>query len=347
MTSMERIGCLMQGKLPDRVPIFCNMLEQGAKELGLSIKSYYESPDQVSTGQIKMRKRYGYDCVWGFYSVAHLAAALGCRSIIYSDYGPPNIGHMLIKTWDEAARFEAPRDLSGTVWDNTLQVIRNLKEAVGGTVPVLSCTLSSFSLPAILMGTEKWFEMLYTAPPDLVEHFLKECSAASVLLTRTLFEAGADLVAYTSSLATENLIDKSTFEKTAMPWIKKDYAAVNHPALVYFNGGGRINYSLETLSGVVPISAYYLHPDDDIAEARRLTGGKAIICGTINDISLIHNNPMEIRASVQRIMAAGSPGGGFVFGTLLMPYLIPEENIRVMIEAAAVYGAYHTEVPGV
>jgi uroporphyrinogen decarboxylase len=42
-------------------------------------------------------------------------------------------------------------------------------------------------------------------------------------------------------------------------------------------------------------------------------------------------------------MEDGKPGGGFIFGTLLMPYAIPEDNIRAMMTAARQHGRYEYE----
>jgi uroporphyrinogen decarboxylase len=50
----------------------------------------------------------------------------------------------------------------------------------------------------------------------------------------------------------------------------------------------------------------------------------------------------EIRAEVKRMIEAGKPGGKFLFGTLVMPYNIPEENIRAMLAAAYEYGRFDT-----
>ena len=47
----------------------------------------------------------------------------------------------------------------------------------------------------------------------------------------------------------------------------------------------------------------------------------------------------EIRTEVRRICEAGKPGGKFFFGTLLMPYRIPERNIRALFDAAYEFGA--------
>jgi len=47
----------------------------------------------------------------------------------------------------------------------------------------------------------------------------------------------------------------------------------------------------------------------------------------------------EVRQEVHRILAAGMPGGRFLFGTGVMPLGIPERNIRAMLEAAYEIGS--------
>ena len=62
--------------------------------------------------------------------------------------------------------------------------------------------------------------------------------------------------------------------------------------------------------------------------------------GVINDIKLIDWSKDQIRNEVKRIIGEGMPGGKFFFGTLVMPYSIPEENIRILLEAAYEFGTY-------
>ena len=62
--------------------------------------------------------------------------------------------------------------------------------------------------------------------------------------------------------------------------------------------------------------------------------------GAINDIGLLRWSEEEVKAEVRRIMSAGAPGGGFLFGTLLMPCGIPEDSIRTMLDAAYRHGRY-------
>jgi len=60
----------------------------------------------------------------------------------------------------------------------------------------------------------------------------------------------------------------------------------------------------------------------------------------INDIQLIDWSEEEVEADVLRILRAGMQGGQFMFGTILMPFGIPEKNIHAMIAAAFKHGRY-------
>jgi hypothetical protein len=120
--------------------------------------------------------------------------------------------------------------------------------------------------------------------------------------------------------------------------MKKDLADVSVDGLVYYCGGAKVNGAIELVSRELGFKAFYLSPWDDIAEGKRLAG-QALIGAAINDARLIDWSVSEVRAEVRRMMEAGAPGGRFLFGTLLMPYRIPEANLRALFEAAYEFGA--------
>ena len=69
MNGWQRIQAVASGQLPDRIPVFCNLFEQGATELGLSIREYYSKPENVAEGQLRLRRKYDYDNLWGAFYV--------------------------------------------------------------------------------------------------------------------------------------------------------------------------------------------------------------------------------------------------------------------------------------
>ncbi len=361
-TGVERLACLARGELPDRVPVLCNLLDQGAREMGMSIKKYYSNGENVAEGQIRLRRKYGYDGVWGFFYLGHEAEILGSRKTIYSDHGPPNVGDMIIKKNKDIESLEIPKNISEIpAFQEKAKCISLLKKEFGGKYPVISPAISCFSLPAILMGMEKWIRLLFLGPETLRDELLEKCSLFCIRHIRALREAGADVIPYTNAVASMDFIDLQYFKTFALPWIKRDLTGhnghegradgenngnhadhANHDNrdIVYFCGGGRINATIPLLKEHIGLGIYYPNPMDDVAETKRLVGNKGISVGVINDIKLMQWRKNQIEMEVKRIMDIGAPGGGFIFGTLVMPFLIPEEKIDILLQAAYKYGDY-------
>ncbi|HEY3489280.1 MAG TPA: uroporphyrinogen decarboxylase family protein [Candidatus Deferrimicrobiaceae bacterium] len=341
MTGTERFSALAEGRLPDRVPVLCNLLDQGARELGMTQRQYYSRAGHVAEGQLRMREKYGYDVLWGYFYVGREAEVLGCRKMLWSENGAPNVGHLVIREPEDIERLEIPKDLSAIpAFREQLECIRLLKEAAGGRTPVLSAVTGSVTLPSILMGMDHWMRLLLTGPVSLREELLSKCSDFCTRQVRALREAGADFVAYTNPVASADFLTPRLFRELALPTICRDIEAVGPAGIVYFCGGGRILPTIAPIREATGLDAFYLNPFDDVAEAKRLLAGQGMCIGAINDIRLIDGSPEEIRADVRRIMAAGAPGGNFLFGTLLMPAMIPDDSIRVMIDAAHEFGEY-------
>lgn len=341
MNGMERFGALMAGQTPDRVPIVCNLLDQGAQELGLSIRDYYARGELVAEGQLRMREKYGYDTLIGMFYSALEAEIMGCRNIVYADDGPPNVGHLVIGTPKDIQQLRVPDDLNEHPrFRELVNCISSLKVEAQGRYPVLAAVTASFTLPAMLMGIGPWMDLFLNGDSGLRDSLLETCSLFCSRQIAALREAGADLIVYVNPVASATFIQLSKFRELALPWTIRDLEQNGPAGVVFFNGGGRINPILPDLQSRTGIGAYYLNPYDDIGEARALLGPRALIAGAINDIRLIDWTPEEIDREVEKIMQLGKAAGGFLFGTLLMPYKIPEPHIRAMVEAAVRHGSY-------
>jgi len=341
MNSIERITAVMQGDIPDRVPVMGNLLEQGAKELGLSIKEYYSRGEYVAEGQLKLRDRYKYDNLSGFFYAGMEAELLGCRNIIFSESGPPNVGHLIIKNNKDIEQLEIPEDISQLpAFEKLSKCIKILKQEASGESIVGTSVVSSFSLPAILMGIDKWLELLLVGPESLRKELLQKCSDFCIKLIKALKEAGADGVSYSNPVGSADFFSVKQFRELSLEWIVRDMHAAGPDGITYFNGGGRINPMLDDIIEHTGIMTYYINPLDDVAEAKKIIGKRGISSGVINDIPLIDWSKEEIDQEVKTIMRAGSAGGRFIFGTLVMPYMIPDKSIHYLFDAARKYGIY-------
>ena len=345
-TGMDRFGALLTGATPDRVPIVCNLLDQGAGELGVSLKHYYSSGDLVAEGQVRLREKYGYDTLLGMFYSALEAEVLGCRNIVYADDGPPNVGHLAIGRPEDIGKLHVPDDLNDHPRFRQLtHCIRMLKQESQGRWPVLGVVTASFSLPSMLMGIGQWMDLFLNGDIQLRDRLLELCSQFCSRQITALREAGADLIVYVDPVASATFITPAKFRELALPWVIRDLEDPGPAGVVFFNGGGKINPILADLKEHTGIGAYYLNPYDDIAEARNILGPQALIAAAINDIRLIDWSPQEIDREVEGIMQAGKRAGGFAFGTLLMPFRIPEPNIRALVDAAIKHGSYGDGLP--
>lgn len=341
MTGMERLNAAINGTLADRVPVFCNLLDQGAKELGLSLEDYYSSGEHVAEAQLRMRAKYGYDCLWSLFYVGKEAELLGCRRMIFATDGPPNVGEMIIRSYDDIPKLQVPDDIaSHPAFAEELKCLRILKAESGVRYPICAYLTASMTMPAMLMGMEKWLQMLMLGPHDLRDELLAKCSDFFQKQIAAYRAAGADVLVYSNPFGSTDFIPRTFFDELSLPWMERDLKPGGTSGVVYYCGSARFNTVIDAVIRRLGLGAFYLSPLDDIAEGKRLVAGRGLTCGVINDIMLLEWSKEQIRAEVKRMMAAGKPGGKFLFGTLVMPYAIPEENIRTMLEAAYEFGRF-------
>jgi uroporphyrinogen decarboxylase len=341
ITGMERLLAAVSGNTSDRVPVFCNLIDQGAKELGMTLKEYYSNGEYVAEGQLRMLEKYGYDNLWSLFYVGKEAELLGCGKIVFAENGPPNVGEMVIRNREDISRLRVPDDMEAhPAFREPLKCLRILRSEAGGKYPICAYVTASMTLPAILMGMEKWVELLLTGPADLRDGLLTKCSDFFRKEITAYRNAGADIFVYSNPFGSTDFLPMKLFEELSLPWMERDLKPGGTQGVVYYCGGARMNPVIDRVLERLEISAYYLSPMDDISLGKKIIAGRALCAGVINDIPLIDWPRDEIRREVRRMMDEGMPGGKFLFGTLVMPYGIPETNIRAMLEAAYEFGSY-------
>ena len=341
MTPLDILTAAIAGQPAPRIPVFCNLLDQGARELGLSQHAYFSRGQHVAEGQLRMRARYGYDNVWCLFYVGKEAEFFGCQEILYAEDGSPNVADFVIQDYEDIARLEIPDDITThPAWTEIGECLRILRREVGTTHPICAYLTASTTLPALLMGMERWMELLMVGPAEVRDELLRKCSDFFHKEVAAYRAAGANVLIYSTPFGSTSFVGKKRFREFSMPWMKRDLAPGGIANIVYYCGMAPFNNVIEQVREELHIGVYYISPLADLAEAKAIIGRSALTCGVIDDIELIHWTPAETRAEVQRMCAIGKPGGHFLFGTGVMPQAVPEANIRAMLEAAFEYGQY-------
>ena len=341
MNSLQRIGAIMSGQLPDQVPLIINLFDQGSKELDMNIEDYYKSGENVAKGQIALHKKFNHDCVWSMFYVAHDIKYLGAKKMIFYQDGPPNLGELLIKNYKDIENLKIPESIYDLPeFKDQKKCAEILKNEFAGKVPVLGAVNSSMTLPILLMGMEGWLNLLLTGPKDIRDLLLEKCHQFTQKHIEAHRKSGVDIIAYTASGLTLDIIPHKIFSELGLSWIKKDITCAGPQGIVYFNGGGKINGTINEIIQQTSLRAFYINTRDSISDAKQIIKDQGILIAPINDIMLTKWNEKEIDFEVKKIMDEGKQGGGFMMGTLMTPYLIPEENIFALISAGRKYGKY-------
>jgi len=339
-TSMDRLVAAVNGKIIDRIPVFCNLLDQGARELGMSIEEYFSNGEHVAEAQLKMLRKFGHDNVWSLFYVGKEAELLGCNKIRFAKDGPPNVEDYVIKSYDDIEKLEVPDDISAhPAFQQTAKCLEIMRREVGTTTPICAYLTASMSLPAILMSMEKWMELLMLGPTEVRDLLLQKCSDFFRKEIEAYRKAGANILVYANPYGSTDIIPMRMFQQLSLKWMQRDLEPGGLDGVVYYVGGARLNPVIDQVISEVGIQTFYPGPLDNITESMRIIADRALCAGVINDIRLIDWTPAEIRTEVKRIVHGGlHEGHKFFFGTVVMPYGIPEANIKTMIDAAHEYG---------
>ena len=341
ITSMDRLVAAIRGEPSDRIPVFCNLIDQGAVELGMEPEEYFSRGDLVAEAQLRLREKYGHDNVWSLFYVGKEAELLGCQKIKFAPDGPPNVEDFVLRSWAQIPDLVVPADLTQhEAWTETGKCLATLKREIGGKVPLCAYITSTMTLPALLMGMDRWMELLFLGPPDLSQLLLEKCHEFFVKEVAAYRAGGADVIVYSNPFGSADIVPMNFFLEHSLPWIERDIAAVGTEGIVYYCGMASLNRTIPKVLERTGIGVYYLSPMDDITKGTELVGGRGLTCGVVNDIALIDWTPEEVELEVARMIAAGKPSGKFLFGTGVMPRAIPERNIRALMDAALKYGRH-------
>lgn len=341
INGIDRLVAAANGEKSDRIPVFCNIFDQGPKELGIPAREYFLNGEYVAEAQLKMREKYGYDNLWSLFYVGKEAELLGCEKIILSKEGPPNVADFIIKNYDDIHNLQIPEDISTLpAFEQELKCLKILTREAGGKYPICAYVTASMTLPALLMGMDKWMELLFLGPADVRNELLAKCSDFFRKHLAAYKNAGADVFVYANAFGSTDTVPMKFFKESSLEWMKKDLENIDRAGLVYYCGSSRFNNVIDMVIEHLDISTFYLSPLDDVAQGKKIVAGRGVTCGVINDIPICDWSEHEIRKEVKRIIKAGMPGGKFAFGTIGTPYNIPEKNIRAMLDAAFKYGSY-------
>lgn len=338
MTSMQRVLTTMGQREPDRVPLFLLTTLHGAKELGLSIRDYFSRAEHVAEGQMRLLAKYRSDCLYPFYYASLEVEAFGAETI-FIDNGPPNAGEPIIRRSEDIDRLVPPRVADSPGLMRGLETIRQLKERVGDTVPIIGPAISPFSLPVMQMGFDRYLELIYEQPARFAR-LMAVNQAFCVEWSNAQLAAGATAIGYFDPVSSTTNIPRELYLKTGHRVAMETLRQIQGPTATHLASGrglGIVDDLVTTGTAAVGVSAL-----EDLAEWKAAARNRLTLIGNLNGVEMRRWTQAEAENEVKRAIAKAGRGGGFILADNHgeIPWQVPEDVLLAIRDAADRWGRY-------
>ncbi|HNV70533.1 MAG TPA: uroporphyrinogen decarboxylase family protein [Candidatus Ozemobacteraceae bacterium] len=338
MTSLQRVLTALSHQEPDRVPFFLLLTMHGATLHGVSIREYFSQPELVADAQIRLREKFGHDCLYAFHYAAVECEAWGAE-VIYRDDGPPNTGEPFIRRPDDIRRLACPDVSAAPSLTKVCRAIRLMKERIGDQAPIIGVVMSPFSLPVMQMGFESYIELMYEQP-DLFERLMQINEDFCVAWANAQLQAGATAICYFDPVSSATIVSPDLYRKTGCEIACRTIARIKGPTATHFASGrclSIVDDVARTGTAVVGVSV-----EESLAQLKQKTRGKLSLLGNLNAIAMRRWTASEAERQVREIIAQAAPGGGFIISDNHgeIPLQISDDVLMSIAETVRRYGTY-------
>ncbi|HOE40184.1 MAG TPA: uroporphyrinogen decarboxylase family protein [Rhodoferax sp.] len=338
MTSMQRVLTTLGHQEPDQVPLFLLTTMHGAKELGMSIEQYFSKAEHVAQGQMLLLEKYRGDCVYPFFHASIETEAWG-GTTLFSPEGPPVCGDPIITRPTDIETLSSPRVADSPALQKVLATIRELKQQVADTVPIIGVAISPFSLPVMQMGFHSYIELMHEQP-TLFDRLMQLNEEFTVEWANAQLEAGATAICYFDPVSSTTSVPRGLYLKTGQQVAKRTLARIKGPTATHLASGRGLSIVsdiADTGTAVVGVSAL-----EDLAELKKAAAGRVTLLGNLNGVEMRRWTPQQAELEVKRAIAKAGRGGGFVLADNHgeIPWQVPEAVLLAIRDAVARWGRY-------
>ncbi len=342
MTSLERVRTVLDGRIPDRVPVCLLGFPNTAQLAGYSMREFCLDGEKMARAHLGYWEEFRYDMIQIENGIAALAEAVGCQ-VQYPDDEPPWVVQPAIASLAELERLH-DIDLRTPAIAALLTATRRLAANIGASVCIRGDSdQGPFSLASQILGQEAF--LLALMEPECHEqlHRLLAYAAEQVIrLARAQLEAGSHLTVIGDSIAGPSVCSPAFYREFAARYEKLVIDRVRSEGLevgIHICGD-----ATRIVSDMVATGTTCLELDfkADRETARETTRGRATVIGTVDPSELLpRGTPSDIRAKAIEDISILAPGGRFVLGAgCTIPRDTPVANVRALVEAALDQGWY-------
>lgn len=343
MTSLERCMAVLNGQMPDTLPVVPQSFMFAVETAGYKIGDVNKNGKLMAKSHIISQEKYGYDgCVIDFDD-ASIAEAIGAK-VIFRDDEPATVNEEepVLKNLRDVYDLELPDPLNSGRLNEWLEATRMLVDEIGDHVFVMGrADQGPFSIACLLRGTTQFMMDLLTEDKQVIDDVLEYCRKVSLSFAKAQKDAGAHATSIGDALAGPNLISPVMYREFALEPEKLLVREVQDYGIPFsLHICGNTNAIIEDM-GTTGAKIIEIDWQLDIQKARELVPLSTVLMGNIDpSFPLVLGTPEEVDTAVKDLIRATGGRSLFVSSGCAMGRNTPVENFKSFISAARKYGTY-------
>ncbi len=340
MTGYERIMCVLNGGIPDRVPMMLHCFVPASEEQGYTQGQYRNSARAIADSHIKFAEKYDMDGMLIDVDTCVEADAIGIP-VDYPEQHPARVkGHISID-FDVLKRKITPEKLYNSKRINTiLDAVRMIKEEVGGDILIRgNCDQMGFSLAMLAYGMNDFMASLLDEDiENEILELIDRCTDVHIAYHKLMKQAGADITSFGDSSCGPDLISLDMYRRFAKPFhqkLQKEMERENIKTICHICGNTDLILPDLTDIGFAGIEVDY---KTNIEKAAELMHGKNVLFGPIDPSGVFYfGTPDVVTKETQQVLDIFK-GKNLVIGSgCALPSGTSEENIRAFANQVKAY----------
>ncbi len=360
MNSVERTRTVLQGGIPDRVPVDLHNFMMTAHASGIPFPEFFQDGEAMAEAHIKAWREFGHDVVLVENGTAALAEACGCH-VEYMDESAPVTHGGAIQSLDDIDKLEVPDPFKVHPLKENLKATKIIADEIGDKAFIMGrADQGPFSLASMLLGMDVFLlelgrsqeregrrrrrrSAVDTADLSKKLHRLLEFSLeVTQRYAYAQMEMGAHMTSIGESLSGPDVCSRTSYLEYEWGYAKRLVEGLkqNNIPLAYHICGD----ATDIVGDMVKTGAAVLELDYkiDMPKVKELVRGKATVLGPIDpsDVMALGTPDLVTQKAKEAIEILGE-GGGLILGPgCALPPMTPPENVHALMEAAKKYGRY-------
>jgi uroporphyrinogen decarboxylase len=347
MTSAERMGALMRGERPDRVPVTPMIFGHAAVISGQPLARVFDNAEQSFRCQMLAQEMYGYDGgpLYGYASFGAWEFGGDIEFPVKKYSGAPVVTRTPVQNEDDVHSLKVPEDVTEAGAYPIGLAFSRLQAAAG--LPVTMHVGGPFSMSGSILGEERMMSWLIKKP-DLVHLVMEKASDFLVKVAEYFVdEFGAEnLVGFLGEPTASNmLISPKQFEVFVLPYLQKVNTRILELGvtglIIHICGQQNKNLKLWQQLPMTKQTVLSFGREVNLTTAMELFPDQ-IIAGNVDPTLIQEGQAEEVLAQARECIEVAKyhKGGYILMAGCDVPPQAPPVNVFQLVKAAREHGRY-------